>query len=414
MKPDEYIAPFFSIVIPTRNRPEYLPDAIASVMRQTFSDFELIVSDNSDEAHAAENQRIIASYRGHERFQYIRPPSDLPMVDHWEWALRRTAGRYIGFLTDRMALRLYALQFAHNTIQSTQTPAICFASEDSIELPGYRSVRRISNALQVREVLSKDKLSEFSKGKLPKDTPRMLNSLVDKSVIAKIEEKYGSVFCSISPDYIFTFRLMGEIPAFTASTAPLLVTQGEKRSTGRAFKIGKMNSDSQGMLSNIRTIYGEWLKFGPIPGDVYLMPNVILREYDVVSSQHRGEEFTTISPVDFYTNAMNYCGNLARNGIVNERALAALESYRESHDLQFVSVQKRRHSVTRMWKMFVRGGSGSSGYLARMVGKIRLFLESMGAMFGLQSRHAASDLIAALQIDADNYRKNIADQERSK
>ena len=38
--------PFFSIVIPTKNRPELLRDAIRSVLLQNFDDYELIVSDN--------------------------------------------------------------------------------------------------------------------------------------------------------------------------------------------------------------------------------------------------------------------------------------------------------------------------------------------------------------------------------
>ncbi|MBK5567266.1 glycosyltransferase, partial [Ensifer sp. SSB1] len=42
--------PVFSVVIPTRNRPDILVDAVASVLEQTFSDLELIVSDNSQPA----------------------------------------------------------------------------------------------------------------------------------------------------------------------------------------------------------------------------------------------------------------------------------------------------------------------------------------------------------------------------
>ena len=46
-------SPFFTVAIPTKNRPARLRDAIRSVLEQSFQDFELIVSDNSDDDQAA-------------------------------------------------------------------------------------------------------------------------------------------------------------------------------------------------------------------------------------------------------------------------------------------------------------------------------------------------------------------------
>ena len=41
--------PFFSITIPTFNKPDYLQSAIGSVLLQDFNDFEIVVSDNSSD-----------------------------------------------------------------------------------------------------------------------------------------------------------------------------------------------------------------------------------------------------------------------------------------------------------------------------------------------------------------------------
>ena len=49
-------SPFFSVLIPTRNRPNLTADLINSVLSQSFSDFELIVADNSSDE---ETQTII-------------------------------------------------------------------------------------------------------------------------------------------------------------------------------------------------------------------------------------------------------------------------------------------------------------------------------------------------------------------
>lgn len=34
--------PFFTIIAPTQNRPEYAKDCIASILKQTYKDFEII------------------------------------------------------------------------------------------------------------------------------------------------------------------------------------------------------------------------------------------------------------------------------------------------------------------------------------------------------------------------------------
>jgi hypothetical protein len=58
---DTIAAPRFSVVVPTRNRPQYLKDAVLSILEQSFPDFELIVSDNSGDGDAALNQRLLAA-----------------------------------------------------------------------------------------------------------------------------------------------------------------------------------------------------------------------------------------------------------------------------------------------------------------------------------------------------------------
>lgn len=61
------INPFFSIVIPTYNRANYLPKAIESIVGQTFSDWELIIVDDGSIDNTKE---IIQSYKD-SRIRYI-------------------------------------------------------------------------------------------------------------------------------------------------------------------------------------------------------------------------------------------------------------------------------------------------------------------------------------------------------
>lgn len=51
----------FSVILPTRNRPETLQHALATCLAQDFEDFEIIVCDNSDREQAGEVAAIVAA-----------------------------------------------------------------------------------------------------------------------------------------------------------------------------------------------------------------------------------------------------------------------------------------------------------------------------------------------------------------
>jgi glycosyltransferase involved in cell wall biosynthesis len=61
--------PFFSIVIPTYNRAHIIRDAIEAVLLQTFSDFELIISDDGSTDNTEE---IITPLLKDSRIKYIK------------------------------------------------------------------------------------------------------------------------------------------------------------------------------------------------------------------------------------------------------------------------------------------------------------------------------------------------------
>jgi glycosyltransferase involved in cell wall biosynthesis len=62
--------PFFSVVIPTFNRGDLLPYAVQSVLKQTFEDFEIIVSDNC----SSDDTPKVSKQFEDPRFRYLRTP----------------------------------------------------------------------------------------------------------------------------------------------------------------------------------------------------------------------------------------------------------------------------------------------------------------------------------------------------
>lgn len=84
--------PTLSVGLPVYNGEEYLPQALDALLAQTFTDFELVVSDNASTDGTAEICRDYA--RRDPRIRYVRQPVNIG-IDPNHWFLAEQArGRY--------------------------------------------------------------------------------------------------------------------------------------------------------------------------------------------------------------------------------------------------------------------------------------------------------------------------------
>lgn len=103
--------PLFTIIIPTYARPEYLHEAVESVLRQTLTDFEcLVIDDASPEPAEIPND---------PRFRLVRHDVNSGEAASRNTGLRASRGRFITFLDDddvytpeRLSLARRGLQHA--------------------------------------------------------------------------------------------------------------------------------------------------------------------------------------------------------------------------------------------------------------------------------------------------------------
>ena len=86
--------PLLTIAIPTFNSARFLPDAIASIMRQGLDDFEILIVDNASEDNTEE---VVPSFEN-RHIRYIRNPSNLGSCENGNRCLRNSRGRYVKFL----------------------------------------------------------------------------------------------------------------------------------------------------------------------------------------------------------------------------------------------------------------------------------------------------------------------------
>jgi glycosyltransferase involved in cell wall biosynthesis len=85
-----------SIITPTYNRPEYLKQAIASALAQTYEYFELIICDN----HSTENPQAIIETFNDPRIRFFRHDRNIGMIKNILYGFQKAQGKYIAFLLD--------------------------------------------------------------------------------------------------------------------------------------------------------------------------------------------------------------------------------------------------------------------------------------------------------------------------
>jgi glycosyltransferase involved in cell wall biosynthesis len=88
--------PLVSVVIPTYNRPEYLQQAIASAVKQTYQNIEIIVSDNC----SPENPQAIVESFQDPRIKFWRQQQNIGMLANQMSAFNMAQGKYLASLHD--------------------------------------------------------------------------------------------------------------------------------------------------------------------------------------------------------------------------------------------------------------------------------------------------------------------------
>lgn len=84
-------APFFTIGIPNYGRPDYLREALDNIVSQSFTDFEVIVS---DDCSPQDIEPIVREFSD-TRIRWVRQEKNLGAVANFNYLIRHAQGRYI-------------------------------------------------------------------------------------------------------------------------------------------------------------------------------------------------------------------------------------------------------------------------------------------------------------------------------
>ncbi len=118
-----------SIIIPTFNRAESLVGALKSAQRQTYSNLEIVVSDN---ASSDNTEHIIQPYLSDERLKYFRNNRNMGMVANWRECLyRRATGDWFLILSDDdLLINDRYIEKAMNELNRSENVGIIYSSSE--------------------------------------------------------------------------------------------------------------------------------------------------------------------------------------------------------------------------------------------------------------------------------------------
>lgn len=103
------MSPKFSIVIPTRDRSEWLAKTLDAALAQTFRDFEVVVVNNDAVGSTASESAV--SETGDSRVRHVRT-GGLGMAENWQVGVEEARGEFLLVCSDKLQLLPWLLQTA--------------------------------------------------------------------------------------------------------------------------------------------------------------------------------------------------------------------------------------------------------------------------------------------------------------
>jgi len=243
--------PQFSILVPTRQRPDTLLATLATLIWHPGDDYEIVVADNfGDEDVAAV---IDAAQQRHPRIKHIRSDRVLPMSENWERGLAACSGEYISVLGDDDAFLPSTLDVVRKLIAISQARVISWETHtywwpDTIvhwnRNKLYVSLGNLDVAwIQSRPALVNTYRNSVSFGRLP----MIYNGFVHRDVINSVIDRFGAYFVPAfaPPDVTSGIINLAHTSRYLHSARPLAVRGNSRRSTGSSFLVRSRGTEQQ-------------------------------------------------------------------------------------------------------------------------------------------------------------------------
>lgn len=294
--------PLFSVIIPTKNRSYLARYAIQSVLNQTCRDLEVVVVDNDD----SEATQAVVHQFNDPRLRCVRT-GDLSMPDNWDRGFREARGEYITVLTDRMALRPWALDHLRQVTASSEHLIISWLldhiQDKQPDAVFYMRLRWKQNgtpeSVTVHDLITRFLNRPYAESLLK--LPTGLHSVCHRSVVERLlQGAAGRVCLPAAPDFTFAFQQLAYYDRVLLLNSYLTLA-GMRESTGAS-------TQDKGHVGQefVRQVGAE-RSYQHVPIKAFFIQNMLYNDFMRVRETVGGNlSQYTLSPVVYFVNCYLY------------------------------------------------------------------------------------------------------------
>lgn len=234
--------PILSIVMPTKNRYEYLKVFMESLLEKESQEFELIIQDNSDDNSA------FLKYLNHIKqaswLKYNHTQGWLSVVENCDLAVQSSTGKYVCMLGDDDGILLdISIKICKYLDENKYDAAIVekaqyYWPDTSHAVWGDKLAGKLfyENYKGKINLLNPDiallEVLKVGASQSLKDLPRVYHSFVSRDSLNGLKLKTGSFFPGPSPDMANAVGLVPFISKYVFMDIPAVISGHSAKSTG--------------------------------------------------------------------------------------------------------------------------------------------------------------------------------------
>lgn len=281
--------PYFTLVVSTRNRPELFLNCLLSIKNQSFENYEVIISDNSDISMQRENQDIVKRV-GIKNIHYYPQKNVLPMHESYQFGIEKAKGKYQGVLTDKTFLMQHCLKTCYEILKENPVDILSYNNGGIFYYPDSRlKFKYLVHSGIEKKITAFDPKNEILRRlsfidslraeEYLKNAGKIFFGFYSKNLIQRIREQFSDLFLLASPDYNSCILGLYKADSSLFYHADLCVSVVNFKGTGlscqSSYKVAIEYLRSASPKNNLEQSF-------PIPG-IPTMHNSVANDYEILT-----------------------------------------------------------------------------------------------------------------------------------
>ena len=261
-------APTVSIGMPVYNGERYIREALDSLLGQTFTDFELIISDNASTDSTGEICRDYATRDS--RIRYSCNEQNLGLVANYNRVFKQAKGRYFKWASANDVCEPAMLERCVEVLERDPEVVLCYArtilfdeqSESAVEYEDNLNLMSDSPAERVRGLVGSLRLNNAMNGLIRMEALRQtqviapflasdVNLLLELALLGKFHEV---------PEFLFRRRVHPQEDSRSGDVQHLLKIYDPATKQRREFTFWRLNWEHLKSVWRSPTGFGDKLK----------------------------------------------------------------------------------------------------------------------------------------------------------